>query len=69
MVEAASVDLTGEPEYIEASVRKAAKRLVEHVGILKSGKNMSPLQFMVLGREVNDASCGQGPVDSPVRVQ
>lgn len=32
VLEATGIDLTGEPEQIEASARKAAKRLVEHTG-------------------------------------
>lgn len=40
-LKAVGVDLTGEPEHIEASARKAAKRLVEHAGIMRGGRNIA----------------------------
>lgn len=37
VLEATSIDLTGEPEQIEGSALKAAKRLVEHAGVGSKG--------------------------------
>lgn len=40
ILEASSIDLTGEPKEIEANAREAARRLVEHAGIASFGQNL-----------------------------
>ncbi len=41
LLEATSIDLTGEPEQIEASARRAAKRLVKHAGTAHAGQGIA----------------------------